>query len=398
LGRSILKTKRKRRGRTGARGTGGGGLLAPALLALAGLLALPGELAFSDTASRLTGSDLIGERWRAHMIASHAGSIHSAEMPFLDPIVTGGSGAGIKIGDERVAFRSDADKRADTPDEARINRAAKMGRVLSITPQAPPKNFTAGSILDRTSSLLLSPTRDHSIEMAFVEPAFEGEEIAIATAFHLKPASPEGTGLSTMLAELVTNDRPDVLATAYAPSAPDFASESPFASILRDEQTNGRFIPPIKSHDHSWAAATLPPAAFSAREQKCLAEGIYFEARGEVVKGQAAVAQVILNRVRNPAYPNTICGVVYQNRTWRNRCQFSFACDGTRPTVRSPRHWDIAEEVAMAVTAGKIWLEEVGSSTHYHATYVNPRWARSMRRVGRIGLHIFYRTHNGGWS
>ena len=116
------------------------------------------------------------------------------------------------------------------------------------------------------------------------------------------------------------------------------------------------------------------------------------------MEGQAAVAQVILNRVRNPTFPNTICGVVYQNVTWRNRCQFSFACDGKKERITSPRHWKTAQDIAMAVTAGKIWLDDVGSATHYHAVYVRPRWARSMQRKTRIGLHIFYRTYGGGWS
>src|SRR5690606_5661479 len=124
----------------------------------------------------------------------------------------------------------------------------------------------------------------------------------------------------------------------------------------------------------------------------------YFEARGEPVKGQAAVAQVILNRVRNPAYPDTICGVVYQNKNWRNRCQFSFACDGIKDRVANRQHFRIAQEVAMAVTAGKIWLDEVGTATHYHATYVHPRWAKTMDQVKKIGRHIFYRTFGGGWE
>jgi len=110
------------------------------------------------------------------------------------------------------------------------------------------------------------------------------------------------------------------------------------------------------------------------------------------------VAQVILNRVRNPAYPKTICGVVYQNKDWRNRCQFSFACDNIKDRVNSERHWKMAREVAMATTAGKIWLTEVGSATHYHAVYVRPAWGKSMKKVGRIGLHLFYRTYGGGWS
>jgi spore germination cell wall hydrolase CwlJ-like protein len=154
----------------------------------------------------------------------------------------------------------------------------------------------------------------------------------------------------------------------------------------------------VTKDDHDWAATALPAKTFSEAEQRCLAAGIYFEARGESVKGQAAVAQVILNRVRNPTYPNTVCGVVYQNDNWRNRCQFSFACDGIKDRVRSPKHWNVAEEIALATTAGKIWLKEVGSSTHYHATYVRPPWAKRMRKVGKIGLHIFYVTYGGGWS
>ncbi|HET9705729.1 MAG TPA: cell wall hydrolase [Vicinamibacterales bacterium] len=116
------------------------------------------------------------------------------------------------------------------------------------------------------------------------------------------------------------------------------------------------------------------------------------------MRGQAAVAQVVLNRVRNPAYPATICGVVYQNDNWRNRCQFSFACDGIKDRVTSRYHYRRAEEIAMAVTAGKIFLPEVASSTHYYADYVNPRWARTMQKMKKIGLHIFYRTYGGGWS
>ena len=91
-----------------------------------------------------------------------------------------------------------------------------------------------------------------------------------------------------------------------------------------------KIVPKLGRGDHAWAANPLPKSAFSAAQQRCLAEGIYFEARGEPVSGQAAVSQVILNRVRNPHYPNTICGVVYQNKHWRNRCQFSFACDRIR--------------------------------------------------------------------
>ena len=167
---------------------------------------------------------------------------------------------------------------------------------------------------------------------------------------------------------------------------------------MKDPNDTGRFIPPVSKGDHDWMSKPLPASVFSAKEQKCLANAIYFEARGESLRGQAAVAQVVLNRVRNPTYPSTICGVVYQNQNLKNRCQFSFACDGKKDRITSPANYKVAEQIAMAVTAGKIFLPEVASSTHYYAQYVSPRWARSMQKMKKIGLHIFYRTYGGGWS
>jgi spore germination cell wall hydrolase CwlJ-like protein len=105
-----------------------------------------------------------------------------------------------------------------------------------------------------------------------------------------------------------------------------------------------------------------------------------------------------LNRVRNPHYPNSICGVVYQNQHWYNRCQFSFACDRIKDRVKNKKLYRLAEHIAAETTAGRIWFPQVGSSTHYHANYVAPRWRKKMKRVGKIGLHIFYRTYGGGWS
>ena len=96
---------------------------------------------------------------------------------------------------------------------------------------------------------------------------------------------------------------------------------------------DGRALGQFAPGQHVWVQNQLPASVFLKKQQKCLAEGIYFEARGEPEEGQAAVAQVILNRVRNPAYPKTICGVVYQNKRHRNRCQFSFACDGRSEVI-----------------------------------------------------------------
>ena len=140
--------------------------------------------------------------------------------------------------------------------------------------------------------------------MAFAKPEIKGKEIQIAAAFHVREDPKPDPLLPPVLAALVNNDKADVLATAYAPAEPDYAKASPFETLLKDGTADsGRFIPPMAKGDHDWVSSPLPPASFSAQEQHCLAAGIYFEARGESVKGQAAVAQVILNRVRNPAYP-----------------------------------------------------------------------------------------------
>lgn len=141
-------------------------------------------------------------------------------------------------------------------------------------------------------------------------------------------------------------------------------------------------------------AALLSPAKL-ASEQRCLAEAIYFEARSESEAGQAAVAQVVLNRVSSGLYPNSVCGVVYQNRNWHNACQFSFACDGKSLKITEPEPWAVAVRIADAVTQGSTYNAQVGSATHYHANYVRPSWARQLKKMDMIGHHVFYRLRTG---
>ena len=125
-------------------------------------------------------------------------------------------------------------------------------------------------------------------------------------------------------------------------------------------------------------------------EENCLARAIYFEARSESELGQLAVAKVILNRVKDPEYPNTICGVVYQGSGRRNSCQFSFACDGLPDDVRSASSWAQSKRVAQKALTGDAKVAAIGSATNYHADYVRPKWAKSMKRLIKIGRHIFY--------
>lgn len=278
----------------------------------------------------------------------------------------------------------------------RVNRSLKGSRVVTATAKKPPVDFSAGTISERFS--LIEPVNvGKDVELAFIKLKPMDEALQVAAAFQpiepAKPTIPVKPDLPVNVASLVKESVPNLL--AFAPEQK--VRRSPFAEVLNtDEPLN--IVPKLNDDDHQWAADPLPASSTSAKQQECLTAGIYFEARGEPVKGQAAVAQVILNRVRNPSYPDSICGVVYQNKSWRNRCQFSFACDTVKDTVRDRKRWTIAKYVARETTEGRIWLKEVGSSTHYHATYVSPKWARAMKKVGRIGLHVFYRTLGGGWS
>jgi spore germination cell wall hydrolase CwlJ-like protein len=144
------------------------------------------------------------------------------------------------------------------------------------------------------------------------------------------------------------------------------------------------------TEEHS---AATSPASEQARQLRCLAEGIYFEARSEPISGKLAVGRVILNRVKSKAYPDTICDVVYQNRERRNRCQFSFACDGKPDTIKERAEWN---EILLHAA----WLMADGAkdgipsklqvSTHYHADYVSPGWSKRLTLAGQIGRHVFY--------
>lgn len=126
------------------------------------------------------------------------------------------------------------------------------------------------------------------------------------------------------------------------------------------------------------------------RALDCLTAAVYYEAASEPDSGQRAVAQVVLNRVAHTAYPDTICGVVYQGSQRSSGCQFTFTCDGSLARRPNRMFWLRAENVARAALAGYVHAP-VGLATHYHTVQVSPYWSRSLRYVGTIGAHRFYR-------
>jgi spore germination cell wall hydrolase CwlJ-like protein len=134
-----------------------------------------------------------------------------------------------------------------------------------------------------------------------------------------------------------------------------------------------------------------------AKAEKCLADAVYFEARGEPLRGQKAVAQVVMNRVFSGRYPRSVCGVVYQNAGHYLACQFTFACEGKNISrINDSLMWQQAKRIAAETLDGKSWLSDVGPATHYHALWVHPQWVRSMAKLSKLGMHAFYRPRAWG--
>lgn len=134
-----------------------------------------------------------------------------------------------------------------------------------------------------------------------------------------------------------------------------------------------------------------------ARALQCLSMAVYYEAASESYSGQQAVAQVVLNRVAHPAYPASVCGVVFQGSERKTGCQFTFTCDGSLQRTPSRQGWARAQSVALGALAGEVY-RPIGLATHYHTNYVNPYWAASLEYITSIGAHRFYRWKGGAGS
>jgi Cell Wall Hydrolase len=191
------------------------------------------------------------------------------------------------------------------------------------------------------------------------------------------------------------------------PAAPlEFAlnSSSPTSSdgvvvVVETDGSGLTIVPQLSAADGKPDYATLIDPKDSARQMRCLAEAIYFESRSEPEDGQAAVAQVVLNRVRSGIYPTTVCGVVYQDRNRPFACQFTFACEGKSLRVEEPGPWAVATRIARDVVSGANYNPKVDIAVNYHANYVAPFWVGYLKKVDHIGAHIFYAMRDGvNWA
>lgn len=198
------------------------------------------------------------------------------------------------------------------------------------------------------------------------------------------PPSAQSSSTPTVNYSVATIARTTPPAVAAARPAASGKAAAPATSVARKSDPGPKQI---------YTGLILPENM--AREQRCLAEAVYFEARSESEEGRAAVAQVVLNRVKSGLYPDSVCGVVYQNRNRYLACQFTFACEGKSLRITEPEPWRASVRIAREVFEGTTYLADVGASTHYHADYVRPYWAKKLKKMDVIGRHVFYQLRPG---
>jgi spore germination cell wall hydrolase CwlJ-like protein len=380
-----------------------------------------------------------GQSFRAHLNASPVDTIDAATFSFPQPLGTAvpAQPAAYVAGELRQEStqRPFADiNRAlkgprlvprvrpdfDSAQASTIDGAAPSAQPRSVAPTAPPSDASERPARERSEP----PPTDASEQPA---PHSEPTNASLAPDngdFEpLKPSVAEaaeqwlegGDGASPHVARIYfgtapLGGTPAALEPWAAGKAPIFETHEPEAPSANTPANMAMpFKPPrnetIAAKGEVTGAEHRPksPAerlglvgAARAKHEKCLADAVYFEARGESIRGQMAVAQVVINRVFSGYYPHNICGVVYQNAHRRFRCQFTFACDGLPERVNEPVAWERAKHIAHDALDGNFWLNDVGKATHYHARWVHPWWVHEMRRLDRIGVHTFYRPRNWG--
>jgi len=274
-------------------------------------------------------------------------------------------------------IRSEIDRISSEPPAASVTVA--IPRDVIVTASQPFSIVTKSNGTSNSSAVdVLAALRyEDAIEVAMLSPSSMTQSdarIAVDPApVVAQPAPPQ---------KLASVDPTALPESAATPSAGNISLPSTIA-----------FLPP--------PAPGLPPPSPAqrlklegkerAKAERCLANAIYFEARGEAERGQMAVAQVVINRAFSGFYPNDICGVVYQNAGRHLACQFTFACDGRSKAINERSAWARANRIAKQTLDGEIYLPEVAKSTHYHAVYVHPNWVGEMKKLVRYGIHNFYR-------
>lgn len=264
--------------------------------------------------------------------------------------------------------------------------------MATFAPATPPVTYSTASPVAE-----LADARDaDAVEFAMSAPAVLDRAVAVSLTAELPtdtfraPDASAPNSAPIKLASLGPGTLPpDEPAAAPQPASLPMSAAIPIDMVPLPTPAPG--VPPP-----SPAQRLKLEGKEYAKAERCLANAIYFEARSEPVRGQQAVAQVVVNRAFSGFYPNDICGVVYQNAHRHLSCQFTFACDGKSKAITERGHWARANRIAKQTLDGQIYVPEVAKSTHYHAVYVHPNWVREMKKLVRYGVHQFYRPFAWG--
>lgn len=436
-----------------------GARFAPFGLGLCIFALIPTELGYQDIASLLARQPGVAERWQMR-VSSAASNIQLATYSFGRPIGTALPQAvsyrlarldnqGIDItGSVTRNPIVQAPPRYQMSDFPRVDRTLKGDRLVTVTPEPVPPAPAGGAPAQEDPSTSNASVK--GAKTADAMPVAEPEKLdpELAEALNAPPLAHYDVALSLEANPLDDLKAPSSAATVEPAPVRDhfsFKTSSLFfgSSSLGAAESMERWQPgeepmivlPGTPDPDLKVMASLPTPADEpsrvvesgesvaakgevnadhqraktpaerlglmdeksrAKSEKCLTEVIYFEARGEAVRGQIAVAQVVLNRAFSGKYPETVCGVVYQNKHRHLACQFTFACDNNADVVKEPDMWDRARKIAKAMLDGKLWLPEVAKSTHYHAYWVRPSWVSEMKKMYKFGVHTFYRPRKWG--
>jgi spore germination cell wall hydrolase CwlJ-like protein len=346
---------------------------------------------FAGAALSLGALDVMG----VHSIVGATAALHDA------PAKLAGFGETLRNGINSISFKA--------PSMESIRVAIPQQTVIRFSTKKEP------TVID---DLVAVRAQDAvSLAMTSAQPTFAVASLPSASIGAVKtevPSTVKAGVLGAVKSQATAAGKaeaPVKLASLPLPSDPVAAMAVPASLSLAKEAAapvstpdlTGSIILPTKNVPMPPAAPPVSPAdrlglkgAEYAKAERCLANAIYFEARSEPVRGQMAVAQVVLNRVFSGVYPDDVCSVVYQNAHRRLACQFTFACDGKSKAITDRGSWARSMRIARQTLDGQLYLPEVGKSTHYHATYVSPTWARTMHRLVRHGVHNFYRPYAWG--
>src|SRR5947209_2601870 len=405
---------------------------------------IPTEIGYQDIAALLARQPGVAERWQKRVFASAVASIQVATFSFGRPIGTSARGSATfqlaSLDNQGIDITGSVTRnpllqpppRYQAADFPRVNRALKGDRLANPKPEImEPANPPASNEDPSTSNASVMGAKTAAVVP--LDPELAAALNAPPLPQYEAPASPELAPQGAKVAPHAASPTPREAFSVHTASLFFGSSSLGVASESMERWQPGEEPTIVLSGpDPDMKVASLPPPADGAdrmaesvaakgevnsdnqrvktpaerlglfdgksraRHEKCLSEAIYFEARGEAVRGQIAVAQVVLNRAFSGFYPSTVCGVVYQNKHRHLACQFTFACDNVADVVREPEMWERASKIAKAMRDGQLWLPEVAKSTHYHAYWVHPSWVHEMKKMYRFGVHTFYRPRAWG--